>query len=37
MNELILSGQTTSSTGNTTNFKYEKPRVNKTTGKEQGN
>jgi len=33
MNELVLSGQTTSSTGNTTNFKYEKQRVIRTTGK----
>ena len=33
MNELVLSGQTTSSTGNTTNFKYEKQRVTRTTGK----
>lgn len=33
MNELILSGQTTSSTGNTTNFKYEKQRVIKPTGR----
>lgn len=33
MNELILSGQTTSSTGKTTNFKYEKQRVIKPTVK----
>jgi RecA-family ATPase len=33
MNELNQSGQTTSSTGSTTNFKYEKTRVNKNTGK----
>ena len=33
MNELILSGQTTSSTGNTTTFNYVKPKVSKSTGK----
>jgi RecA-family ATPase len=33
MNDSDLSGNTTNSTGNTTNFKYEKQRVNKTTGK----
>jgi RecA-family ATPase len=32
MNELDLSGQTTCSTGSTTNFKYEKQKVRKSTG-----
>ena len=32
MDELNLSGQTTSSTGSTTNFKYEKQKVSKSTG-----
>ena len=35
MNELNLSGQTTSSTGSTTNFKYEKQKVSKRTGKDR--
>ena len=33
MNDLKLSGHTTSCTGSTTIFKYEKPKVNKSTGK----
>ena len=33
MNDSDLSGNTTNSTGNTTNFKYEKQRVSKTTSK----
>lgn len=35
MNELNLSGQATSSTGSTTNFKYEKQKVSKSTGKDR--